>query len=104
MLYPVKINRVLFWGIFLFISTCTLLYGEMTSIKFANNKTFQCPQSDVLDIEFTVNNTPTDPYTVDFDAVFRGQENTVIKIPGFYNGGKSFFCSRLMWHDASFIK
>jgi len=87
---PRKNNRLLFCVLVLFVSTYNLLYGGIKPNKFVSNKTYPCSQWDVLDIEFTVKEIPADPYTVEFDAVFRCPQNKGLKIPGFYNGGKSY--------------
>ncbi|MBN2413451.1 DUF4038 domain-containing protein [candidate division KSB1 bacterium] len=82
--------NILFVVFFLYLFTGTLLYGEITQNIYAGDKTLQCPQWDVLDIEFIVREIPADPFETAFSAVFRGPQNSVLKIPGFFNGDKYF--------------
>jgi hypothetical protein len=50
----------------------------------------QCKQWDVIDIAVEGPAGLEDPFGVLFGAVFEGPNNTILKVPGFYNGETSF--------------
>lgn len=75
------IFRILF--IISLILTCPLF----ASIKILSSKENKALKWQVVDIPFKASlQEGQDPFQVDFSAVFTGPENTMLTIPGFYNG------------------
>jgi hypothetical protein len=49
-----------------------------------------CARWDVLDLAFETPKAVPDPFGVTFGAVFHGPEGAELRVPGFYDGGRSF--------------
>ena len=64
--------------------------ADPAPLAFVEDQTYPCSRYDVIDIEFTADAGESDPFSVQFGALFTGPDDIELDIPGFYNGGESF--------------
>ncbi len=83
-------NCRLYIFLFLIIILPTTIFTNTFEHKYIKGKTYNCAKWNVIDLSFNVPNNIQDPFSVEFGANFYNAQETELKIPGFYNGNKSF--------------
>ncbi|MDO6801317.1 DUF5060 domain-containing protein [Wenyingzhuangia sp. 1_MG-2023] len=83
-----KTKKLLF--ALLMILSLQLTYGQITTVKHKNHKTFDIPKWEVIDIVIKSKTNIKQPYSSDFGAVFTHENGTTQKVPGFYNGNNEW--------------
>lgn len=83
-----KTNRIYLW--FVMCLTLQLSSAQITSVKHKNNKSYNIPKWEVIDVVIETKTRLKNPFVADFGATFLHENGTIQKVPGFYNGNNQW--------------
>ncbi|MGY6649685.1 apiosidase-like domain-containing protein [Wenyingzhuangia sp. IMCC45574] len=64
--------------------------AQITFVKHKNNKTYNIPKWEVIDVAIKAKTKIKNPFVTDFGATFTHENGSTQKVPGFYNGNNEW--------------